>query len=120
MKLKATFENGAESLWPGQFVNVTLRLGAERSVTIVPSGAVQTGQKGAFLFVLKADQTVELRPVTVGRRVDGRTVVQGELTAGEQVVTDGQLRLTNGAKVSVKPPVGSANAAPAEAPAAGK
>jgi len=107
VRLKATFSNADETLWPGQFVAVRLRLGVDRAALTVPTSAVQTGQKGTFVFVLKEDQTVEMRPVEAGRRVDGRTVVRGNLSDGEQVVTDGQLRLTTGAKVNVKPPVGA-------------
>ncbi|MFN8548552.1 MAG: efflux RND transporter periplasmic adaptor subunit [Candidatus Eisenbacteria bacterium] len=111
VRLKATFANADEALWPGQFVAVRLRLGVEQGAVTVPTGAVQTGQKGTFVFVLKEDQTVEMRPVEAGRRVDGRTVVRGSLADGEQVIIDGQLRLTTGAKVSVKPPVGANGAA---------
>jgi multidrug efflux system membrane fusion protein len=112
IQLKATFANDENALWPGQFVNVALTLTRQTGALVVPSQAVQSGQKGQYVFVVKADQTVEARPVVPGAP-DGRDVViTSGLRAGEQVVTDGQLRLTPGAKVDVKP------SAPAE-PAAG-
>lgn len=102
IRLKATFENTNHRLWPGQYVNVTLVLVMERNVLVVPTEAVQIGQKGQFVFVLKPDQTVEYRDVTVGRTVDNRTVIPQGLKAGETVVTDGQLRLVPGAKAVPK------------------
>jgi multidrug efflux system membrane fusion protein len=100
--LKGTFSNAKRRLWPGQFVNVTLSLTTEAGAIVVPSQAVQTGQSGQYVFVVKEDQTVEMRPVTVGLVLDNRTVIQSGVAAGETVVTDGQLRLVPGAKVSIK------------------
>ena len=100
--LKATFPNEESVLWPGQFVNVELTLSELTNAVVVPSPAIQTGQNGEYVYVLKPDQTVDERPVTIGITYQGRTVVQKGLAAGETVVTDGQLRLTPGAKVSVK------------------
>ena len=113
--LKGTFANAGSVLWPGQFVQVSLRLSTLVQATVVPSQAVQTGQNGQFVFVVKADQTVEPRPVTTSVIADGKTVVDG-VAPGETVVTDGQLRLVPGAKVSVKPPqVSGSPPHPAEA-----
>lgn len=100
--LKATFANQDGNLWPGQFVNVTLRLSQLKNVVTVPSQAVQTGQDGEFVFVVKPDQTVEQRAVTIGLTYQGDTVVEHGLKAGETVVTDGQLRLAPGVAVSIK------------------
>jgi multidrug efflux system membrane fusion protein len=102
IQLKATFSNQDHALWPGQFVDVTLTLTTERDRIIVPSAAVQTGQEGQYVFVVKDDQTAELRPVTPGRTVGDRMVIEKGLQTGETVVTDGQLRLVPGTKVDVK------------------
>ena len=99
---KATFSNSDESLWPGQYVNVTVVLKTETGAIVVPSPAVQTGQSGSYVYVLKADSTVESRNVTVERTQGALSVVAKGLSPGEQVVTDGQLRLTPGARVEIK------------------
>ena len=104
IQLKATFPNEDRALWPGQFVHVMLTLSELTNAVTVPSQAVQTGQNGEFVYVVKLDQTVEERPVTIGIAWQGMTVVQKGLNPGETAVTDGQLRLTSGVKVSVKPP----------------
>jgi multidrug efflux system membrane fusion protein len=104
IQLKATFPNEDSTLWPGQFVQVALTLSELTNAIVVPSQAVQTGQNGDFIYVVKPDQTVEQRPVTIGITSQGGTVVQSGLQAGETVVTDGQLRLTPGVKVNVKTP----------------
>ena len=100
--LKATFLNADHSLWPGQFVQVSLTLEELTNVLVVPSQAVQTSQNGQFVYVVKPDQTVAERIVTNGVTYQGGTVVQSGLNAGETVVTDGQLRLVPGVTVSVK------------------
>jgi membrane fusion protein, multidrug efflux system len=100
--LKATFQNTNTVLWPGQFVQTSLVLSNLTQATVVPSQAVQTGQDGEFLFVLKDDGTVEARPITAGLTYDGERVITAGLKPGETVVTDGQIKLTAGAKVSVK------------------
>jgi membrane fusion protein, multidrug efflux system len=102
--LKATFQNTNTVLWPGQFVQASLVLSNLSQATVVPSQAVQTGQDGEFLFVMKPDETVEARPISAGITYDGIRVVMSGLKPGETVVTDGQVRLTAGAKVSVKSP----------------
>lgn len=99
--LKATFPNDRRSLWPGQFTKVRLILARQEAV-VVPAQAVQTGQQGQFVFVVKADQTVESRPVQVARTVGGDAVVTAGLAPGETVVTDGQLRLAPGVKVKAR------------------
>ena len=102
IKLKGTFENQAKRLWPGQFVNVVLTLTIWPNAILVPSQAIQTGQEGLFVFVVKPDLTVESRPVAVDRSLDGLTVVTKGLQPGETVVTNGQLRLVTGGKVEIK------------------
>lgn len=103
IQLKGTFANRDNALWPGQFVDVVLTLTEEPDALVVPSQAIQAGQKGSFVFVVKPDLTVESRPVTVGRALEQReTVVTRGVKPGEQVVTDGQARLLPGAKVIIK------------------
>ena len=101
--LKATFENQAGLLWPGQFVDVTLTLDTLRHAVMVPAEAVQAGQNGPMVYVVKPDQTVEPRPVTVGANYSNKLIVEKGLTAGESVVTDGQLRLFPGARIESVP-----------------
>lgn len=102
IKLKGTFPNTSHKLWPGQFVRVTLRLTTEQNAIVVPNEAVQTGQNGSFIYVVKQDRTVESRPVTTGARVDQDMVVEAGLEPGETVVTEGQLRLAPGSRVVVR------------------
>ena len=102
IKLKGTFPNGDRKLWPGQFVRVTLRLTTQQNAVVVPNEAVQTGQNGSYIYVVKQDRTVESRPVTVGARVDQDSVVESGLEPGETVVTEGQLRLAPGSRVVVR------------------
>jgi len=102
LRLKATFPNEDKRLWPGQFVEVTLKLADEPDSLVVPARAVQTGQGEQYVFVIRADQTVEYRAVTVKRHLEGETVLAAGVTPGELVVTDGHLRLTPGARVAVK------------------
>jgi multidrug efflux system membrane fusion protein len=100
--LKGTFANTEKHLWPGQFVNVVLTLTTRPNATVVPAQAIQVGQQGQFVYVIKPDLTVEPRPVVISTTLDGEAVVEKGLTPGEQVVTDGQLRLMPGAKVEIK------------------
>jgi len=109
--LKARFENKDGALWPGEFVNVVLALFTQGDALVVPTTAVIQGQEGPFVFVVKADGSAETRPVVIGRVAGDFTLLDRGVTSGETVVTDGQLRLTNGAKVQVK------GAAGADAPA---
>jgi multidrug efflux system membrane fusion protein len=102
IRLKATFANEQHRLWPGQFVNVVLTVAVEKGAVGVPTQAIQTGQAGQYVFVVKPDDSVEMRPVKPGREVAGWTVVADGLQPGETVVTDGQLRLVAGTKVQRK------------------
>jgi membrane fusion protein, multidrug efflux system len=102
IKLKGTFPNKDHKLWPGEFVRVTLRLATQHDATVVPNEALQTGQNGSFVYVVKADKTVESRPVTTGSRIDQELVVESGLEPGETIVTEGQLRLAPGSKVVVR------------------
>jgi multidrug efflux system membrane fusion protein len=110
IQLKATFPNEDNRLWPGQYVQVSLTLAQLTNVVVVPTPAVQTGQTGEYVYVVKPDQTAEQRPVTIGIQHQGLTVVQKGLVGGETVVIDGQLRLAPGAKVNVKEALLSTNA----------
>ena len=110
IKLKGTFENHARHLWPGEFVNVVLTLAEQPDTVIVPSAAVQTGQNGQYVFVVKPDQTVDMRPIEAGWIVDNMTVIKKGVQAGDRVVTDGQVRLVPGAKVEIKQQPQSATA----------
>ena len=100
--LKATFPNRDRSLWPGQFFNLRLRLEEEPDALVVPSQAIQTGQEGAYVFVVKGDGSVEMRPVKVAQTMGEEVVVSEGLQVGERVVTEGQIKLVTGAKVGVK------------------
>lgn len=102
IKLKGEFVNADRRLWPGQFVNATLVLHTQPNAIVVPSQAVQNGQQGQFVFVIKDDKTVEMRPVTVNRSSSGQSIIDVGLKAGERVVTDGQLRLVPGSRVEIK------------------
>jgi multidrug efflux system membrane fusion protein len=117
IRIKGTFANEARNLWPGQFVNVAVTLTTDPHAIVVPTPAVQTGQQGQYVFVLKPDQTVDLRTVTVARTAGSESIIERGLDAGETVVTDGQLRLTPGSRVSVKS--GPGEGAPARGIAAG-
>jgi membrane fusion protein, multidrug efflux system len=102
IRLRATFPNKDQRLWPGQYAEVVLTIAHEPNCIVVPSEAVQTGQNNSqFIYVVRPDQTVEARPITVTRAMDSDTVVEG-VRAGEVVVTDGQLRLVPGARVQAK------------------
>ncbi|HEY6390755.1 MAG TPA: efflux RND transporter periplasmic adaptor subunit [Bryobacteraceae bacterium] len=99
IKLKGTFPNSDRKLWPGEFVRVTLRLTTQNNALVVPNQAVQTGQDGQFVYVVKADKTVEMRPVVTGNRVDQELVIDRGIALGETIVTEGQLRLAPGSRV---------------------
>ncbi|MGA9772704.1 MAG: efflux RND transporter periplasmic adaptor subunit [Blastocatellia bacterium] len=101
VKMKATFTNSSQRLWPGQFINILMTLAVQPDSIVVPSQALQTGQQGRYVFVVNSDQTVELRNVTVQRTAGEKTIIASGLTAGEIVVTDGQLRLRPGSKIKV-------------------
>jgi multidrug efflux system membrane fusion protein len=103
IRLKATFANPDRGFWPGQFVKVSLRLTTRRAATVVPAPAVQTSQTGAYVYVVKPDQSVEERPVIAAFSFGGESVIDSGLAVGETVVTDGQLRLKPGALVKALP-----------------
>lgn len=107
IKFKGTFTNANRRLWPGAFVKVALTLSNQTDAIVIPSRAVQTGQDGQHVFVLKGDSAVELRSVVVGRTLDGEAIVEKGLQPGEKVVTDGQFLLGPGTKVELKKEVGS-------------
>lgn len=99
--LRAVFDNQDELLWPGALCNVRVTLRTEPNAIVVPREAVQTGQSGNFVFVVQ-DGVAKVRPVKLDRAVDGEAVIASGLNAGENVVTDGQLLLTDGARVEQK------------------
>jgi multidrug efflux system membrane fusion protein len=107
LRIKATFPNPNNRLWPGQFVNIQVLLRTDRNVLTVPSGAIQRSASGLYVYRVKADDTVELQPIEIGLYGDHVAVVTAGLRAGDRVVTAGQYRLQPGARVAV-----------AEAPAA--
>jgi multidrug efflux system membrane fusion protein len=102
--LKAEFENRDKALWPGQFANIVLTLAEQSGVVVVPLEAVQTGQSGQYAYVVSADLAVEYREVVAGRSLGNEIVVEKGIAPGEKVVTDGQMKLTNGSKVKVVNP----------------
>ncbi len=102
IKLKGTFRNDDRKLWPGEFVRVTLRLTTQANAMVIPNQAVQTGQDGPFVFVVKADRTVESRPIATGARLNEEMVVERGLEVGETVVTEGQLRLAPGTRIQLR------------------
>ncbi len=104
IKIKGTFPNDNRRLWPGQFLNVVVRLTTDHAALVVPTTAVQTGPQGQYVFIVKPDKTVDLRPVTVTRTAGNEIVIKDGVAAGDTVVTDGQLRLVPGSRISVKKP----------------
>jgi multidrug efflux system membrane fusion protein len=102
IKLKGTFPNENGNLWPGQFVSVVLRLATKPNALVVPSQVVQTGQTGNYVFVVKPDETVEMRTVMKGTKIGSETEIESGLQPGETVVSNGQLRLAPGMRVQVK------------------
>jgi multidrug efflux system membrane fusion protein len=102
IKLKATFDNALHVLWPGQFADVKLTLKSQPNAVVVPTAALQTSQSGTYVYVVNQDLTAQPQPVKVGWNVGEDTVIASGLQPGQRVVTDGQLRLTPGAKVDIK------------------
>ena len=102
VKLKGVFSNSERRLWPGQFVNVALTLTTQPDAVVIPSEAIQVGQDGQHVFVLKEDNRVEMRPVTLARTDEGEAVISKGLSPGEQVVREGQFLLGPGSRVEVK------------------
>jgi multidrug efflux system membrane fusion protein len=101
LQLKASFLNDDNLLWPGRFVNIVLTLTNQPDAIVVPTQAVQTSQQGQFVYVVKADQTVEMRKIVLDRTIGDEAVISSGLTVGETVITDGQLRVTPGVKVQI-------------------
>lgn len=114
---KATFQNKDDTLWPGQFVDVTVKLADEPDSLVVPTTAIMEGQQGAQVFVV-SNNTADLRKVKIGRSVGNETIVKEGLSSGEMVITSGQLRVSPGGKVAIveaqKPEVADNSAAPQE------
>ena len=102
IRIKATFPNSNRRLWPGQFVNVRVRLTTDPRALVVPSVAVQAGPDGQYVYVVKDDKTVEMRAVEVARTAGTETILKQGVKPGETVVTDGQLRLVPGSRITVK------------------
>ncbi len=102
IKMKATFSNSDDRLTPGQFVNAVLTVATLENVVVVPTQAVETGQKGPYVYVVGGDNLAQFRPVVTGPAVNGVTVIQSGVAPGEQVVTDGQLRLVAGIAVNTR------------------
>lgn len=101
IKLKAEFDNKSQSLWPGQFVNIVLRLTVEKDVVAVPSEAVQASQKGQYVYAVKPDGTAEMKTVTVSRSHGEESIISSGVEPGETVITDGQLQVLPGGKVKI-------------------
>jgi multidrug efflux system membrane fusion protein len=102
IKLKASFVNTERRLWPGQFINVALTLTTQSDAVVVPSEAVQVGPEGQHVFIVKPDKTVEVRPVTIGSTNEGEAVIASGLTAGEQIVREGQFLLGPDSRIEIK------------------
>ena len=105
VKLKAVFANKDKALWPGQYVDVVMNLDSIRNAVVVPTQAVQTGQKGQFIWIVDAEKKAHMIPVTVGPAIDGVTAILSGVKAGDQVVTDGHIQLSEGTKVKVTEPL---------------
>ncbi|MEJ2289664.1 MAG: efflux RND transporter periplasmic adaptor subunit [Deinococcales bacterium] len=115
--LKGRFANRDEALWPGQFVDVVLTLGVQTGAVVIPTRAVQSGQQGDFVFVVGANDQVESRPITIDRTAGQETVVSSGVSPGETVVTQGQLRLTQGTTITVRSPTPASGGTPTPTPA---
>lgn len=100
--VRAKFVNEDQRLWPGEFVNVSVTTRIDPNAIVVTPAAVQVGQDGNYVFVIKPDNTAELRPIEIARTLDGKSVVSKGLSAGERVVVDGQMRVSNGVRVDVR------------------
>jgi membrane fusion protein, multidrug efflux system len=108
-KLKAVFDNKDNALWPNQFVNARLLLEIRKGSTVIPAAAVQRGPQGTYVFVVKADSTVDVRPVTLSFTQDNFSVIAGGMAPGDVVVTDGQDKLQQGSKIQSRPAAPSGN-----------
>jgi membrane fusion protein, multidrug efflux system len=108
IKVKGSFPNADHRLWPGQYVNVVVTLTTDRNAVVMPLAALQAGPQGSYVFVIKPDQTADLRPVTVARQTASEVLIKEGVSPGDTVVTDGQLRLVPGSRVSIKSESGRA------------
>ena len=117
VKLKGTFTNKDRKLWPGEFVDVNVNLSVTKNAIIIPTKAVQTGQQGDYVYVIKQDNTAEARPVTTAGTYQGVTLISKGVNAGETVVVDGQMRVIPNGKVAVQSTVPTSVTSNAEAPA---
>lgn len=115
LMVKARFDNANERLWPGQYVNVVVTLRTDPNALVVPTAALQVGQQGNYVWIIKPDMTVEMRPVAVAQRIGDKAVLTKGVEPGERVVTEGQMRLENGVHVSIE----QAQATPQATPSAG-
>ena len=101
IKLKGTFPNADRKLWPGEYANVTLKMSTQPNALVIPNEAMQTGQDGTYVYIVADDRTADVRPITVGLRRDAELVVDKGLSEGDTVVTQGQLRLAPGSRVTL-------------------
>jgi multidrug efflux system membrane fusion protein len=114
-KLKGTFQNKDRRLWPGEFVDIALELAMQRNAVVVPTKAIQTGQQGEYVYVVRNDSTAESRPVKTSGAYQNLTLVSEGLKPGERVIVDGQLRVSPNARVTVQSTVGApTDAAPSK------
>ena len=118
-KLKGTFQNKDRRLWPGEFVDVALELAAQKNAVVVPTRAIQTGQQGEYVYVVRNDSTAESRPVKTSGAYQNLTLISEGLKPGERVIVDGQLRVSPNARVTVQSPVGAQTDAAPSKPAGG-
>ncbi len=118
-RLKAVFDNKDNALWPNQFVNVRLLLEVRKNSTVIPAAAIQRGPQGTYVFVVKPDHTVDIRPVTVAFTQDNLSNIVAGLTPNEVVVTDGQDKLQQGSEIELRAPAAPVNPAPATAGSSG-
>jgi multidrug efflux system membrane fusion protein len=101
IKLKATFANAGAEFWPGQFLNVSLKLSERPNSVVIPAAAIQNGQIGNYVFIVKQDGTADLRPVTLGPKAGSEVTIEKGVQAGERVVTEGHVRLVPGTRVRI-------------------
>jgi multidrug efflux system membrane fusion protein len=119
-KLKATYQNKDRRLWPGEFVDIALVLSTQKNAVVVPTKAIQTGQQGEYVYVVREDSTAEARPVKTAGAYQNLTLISGGLKIGEQVIVNGQLRVAPNAKVMVQgAPTATQTGAAAQGPAGG-
>jgi len=112
VRFKATFPNEGNKLWPGEYVNARVLLKTSQNAVTVPSAAIQRGPKGLYVFLVKDDQTVEMRPVKIGPDANGLTIVESGLEAGDTVTTNNEYRLREGVKVKAPAPANPADKKP--------